>query len=267
MSFSRTLLAAAIAALVPAVAASAATVTIGYTNVSGGSSTGSPIGGPYQSAASAQASFLSTLGTTYVEDFQDWTVNSTVGNNKALTFSGMYEGVVKVSASNGQGNKTVVNKGLLSNWGDFGGLASTSASDNIWLGVQSTTLTLTFESLVTNVGFLINDARDLGSGLINITYVDGTSTNLSLASLGASNGNLPNQNLYFIGLNDEMGIKSIAFSGASSSDGFGIDDLVIGSSLPSPGPGAPIPLPPAAWAGLVLTGLAAAHRKYKNRVA
>lgn len=263
MALNRSFLAVALlAGLIPAAASQAATITVGYTNLQGG---GTPIGAPLPSAAAARSAFLTTLSTTYVEDFEDWTVNSTVGNNKSLTLPG-YAGGVKVSASNNSNGKTTVTQGVLSNWGDFGGLASATPSTNKWLGVHSSLLTFTFETLVTNVGFLVNDARDLGTGTINVTWADGSSSNLPLATLGSANGNLSNQNLYFVGINNVAGISSISISGASNTDGFALDNLIIGNSAGLPG-ATPIPLPPAAYAGLALTGLVAGRRYLKNRYA
>lgn len=247
--------------LAAAIPAGAATISLGYTGTSG-----SPIGGPLPTAAAARTSFLGSItGNTFVEDFQDasWTNNAAVTSH-AMSFagpSGSLAGTYNLAANSG----TTVATGIPSanNWGSFGGLQqNATAAANKWLAVYSSVVTMTFAPGVDAIGFFLNDVADLKK-TITVTFTSGQSTSIQLGS-AVTNGALANQNLYFVGLSGAGSLSSVTISGASGSDGIGLDDVIVGKSSPLNAVAA-VPLPSSALSGAALLAGVAVRRRIRRK--
>jgi len=259
MTMKLSILAALVMAAIPA-ASFAATVYVGHQGV------GTPLVNPgaqnfsgAAGAADARTAFLGGLTDVYKEDFQDsaWTNNLSVSTSRAMTFSNgvnTLPGTYSVSAT-GAGSATV-QTGVLSNWGDFRGLATTPASTNKWLGIHNSLVTMLLNPGQSAVGFFLNDVRDQIQRNVTVSWVDGSTTSVLL---GSNSGLMGNQNLYFVGFKSDRAITSVSISGASADDGIALDEVIVGSSLLAGSPVA-IPLPGSAAAGLGLMAVCGMRR-------
>jgi hypothetical protein len=258
MSLKYSMLVAAVLAAVPTVVG-AATVYVGHQG------TGTPIANANAinfsgatGAADARSAFLSGLTSVFKEDFQDsaWTQNLSITTSRALTFSdgvNSLPGTYSIRAT-GSGTATV-QTGVLSNWGDFQGLATTPAASNKWLGIHNSLVTMLLNPGQSAVGFFLNDVRDQQTRNVTVSWADGSTTSVLL---GSNSGLLGNQNLYFVGMKSNQAITSVSIAGAGSSDGIALDEVIVGTAL-SGGP-TPIPLPASAVSGLGLMALMATRR-------
>lgn len=252
MKMKSSILAALVLAAIPA-SSFAATVFVGYQG------TGTPIANPGANnytgatgAADARTAFLSGLTSVYKEDFQDsaWTDNLSITTSRTMTFSDGVNPLAGAYSIRATGSGTaVVETGIpaANNWGNFQGLATTPAATNKWLAIHNSLVTMLLNPGQNAVGFFLNDVRDQSQRDVTVTWANGSSTSVTL---GTNSGLLGNQNLYFVGMKSELAITSVSISGATQSDGIGLDEVIVGSSA-SGGPTA-IPLPTSAVAGLGL---------------
>jgi hypothetical protein len=196
--------------------------------------TSTPNGVVSGDALNARNSFIGALTSYSTEGFESFGMNQT-----PLTLS--FQGSAGTSAAtlSGVGN-TDVNRGNT--------FATSGSKEFIAYG----TSTIDFASPVSAFGFYATDVADLG-GFLTVLINGGSSGSYNLVSSGAGS----NGNLLFFGITSVDPITSITFSGASSSDGIGLDDLTVGNVAAVP--------EPATWAmfigGFVAVGGAMRRRR------
>jgi len=198
----------------------------GYTASPGGLVTGE--------AKDAHDAFISSLASTSVENLESYSAGSSFP--KSLTFSG----------TAGDIGATISGPGTVS--GSFNNLFPTSGTKQI---TTFGDLSLAFAIPVYAFGFYATDATDYGAAL-SVTFNNG-----SIGSYQLTSGTLPTGNLLFFGVTSDSGISSVRLLGAKNTDGFGYDDLTVGSPAAVP--------EPATWAmfigGFGLIGAAMRRRR------
>lgn len=179
-------------------------------------------------AADARAAFLLGLSNGFKEDFQDssWTNAFSLATARPLSFSdgvNTLAGTYTIQSSGGGTTSVQVGVPAANNWGDFQGLATNPASTNKWIGMFSPTVTISLNPGQSAIGFFLNDVRDQQARNVTVSWADG---NVTSVLLGANSGLLGNQNLYFVGMKSASAITSVVISGASSSDGIALDEII-----------------------------------------
>jgi hypothetical protein len=116
-------------------------------------------------------------------------------------------------------------------------------------------LSIAFANPTYAFGFYATDVSDLGAAL-TVTFNDGASGSYQVTSVSGR----PTGSLLFFGVTSDDAISSVSFKGAKVTDGFGFDDLTIGTTAAVP--------EPATWAmfisGFGLIGGAMRRREKRN---
>jgi hypothetical protein len=179
-------------------------------------------------AAQAQQDFLSNFDNIYTEDFEDYTLGQQASEENPIVLDF------------GSSTATLTGGGVIRN-ADFNGLHATSG-ENYWSltfaeQVQDT-YSIDFNQAQAAFGFYATDMGDAGNNdfKLKFTFEDETTETFDIAH-GQTNA----AELYFGYLNTDKLFTSVEFlaNGPISQDGFGLDDVTIGTidqvtSVPEP---------------------------------
>ncbi|MGB3402410.1 MAG: PEP-CTERM sorting domain-containing protein [Microcoleaceae cyanobacterium] len=179
-------------------------------------------------AAQAQQDFLSNFDNIYIEDFEDFTVGEQASEQNPIVLDF------------GLSTATLTGGGAVRG-AEFNGLHATS-EDNYWSltygeDVQDT-YSIDFSQAQAAFGFYATDMGDAGKNdfKLKFTFEDETTEIVDIAH-GKTNA----AELYFGYLNTDKLFTSVEFlaNGPISQDGFGLDDVTIGTidqvtSVPEP---------------------------------
>ena len=176
--------------------------------------TGVPNGVVSGDAKAAHDAFVGSLVTSSVEDFESFAVG------QALPLSLSFEGSAGTVAA------TVTGQGAVRE--AFNGLFPTSPSRELY---ASGDLSIAFANPTYAFGFYATDVSDLGAAL-TVTFNGGASGSYQVTSAAGR----PSGNLLFFGITSDQAISSVSLTGATAADGFGFDDLTIGTTAAVPEP-------------------------------
>jgi hypothetical protein len=142
---------------------------------------------------------------------------------------------------------TLSNNGIVNNFRDRGRFNTTAGGSNYYQVVTGNDFQIEFSTDVAAFGFYGTDIGDFQGQLV-IEFYDENDNLLFSEDVGASGA--PNENILFYGIVADSAFRSVRFSAIGGNDGFGFDDMIVGTASPGTNP---VPLPAAGW--LLLSGV------------
>lgn len=202
-------------------------------------------------AVAAEANFLAKLKTSTTEGFESFTAGSGSQNPTINTSVGSFtQDVAGVGGQCSTGGFTcsggvAVLDTLTSPFGGRFPTPDAGPTNKNWLdSMDSQEMTFSLNPGNNAVGFYITDPNDVG-GRLTVGGVSFTFTDIFGSALG-------NGNVFYVSLFDEAGLGDITFYANAKKDGYGIDNVTVGT-VPEPGT--------LALLGLGLAGIGVMRRK------
>lgn len=193
-------------------------------------------------AEAAEATFLSFLKDTTTETFEGFTaatssadqsvtINTSVGSFEQLMTGGDYASEsCNADGFSCLGGLAILNQDTSPFDGRFP--MPTDAANTNWLdSMDSQEVQFSLAGLFTAVGFYLTDPNDVG-GLMDIVFADASSATFDLSNVFT--GAHSSGGAYYLGFMSDMAITSLVFRSNDENDGFGIDNVTVGT-VPEPG--------------------------------
>jgi hypothetical protein len=203
-------------------------------------------------ANAAEASFLASLtGPSITENFDSMTADNSVSYPVIVTSFGVAGQITPAGSPNVRNNPVDGLKILDAETTPYSGRFAISGSN--WLDSNdSQEMGLGFLEGFNSVGFYITDANDV-NGRMSLTLIDGTEEEVNFDDIFKSSES--NGSVFYINLYSDVGIGALYFASNAPDDGFGLDDITVGTQVPEPGS--------LALLGMGLVGLGFTRRHVK----
>ncbi|WP_299437722.1 VPLPA-CTERM sorting domain-containing protein [uncultured Rhodospira sp.] len=202
--------------------------------------------GEYATYRGHETTFWTGKILKYEEDFED----ETLGVSETIATSGPGVGTFTSTVA-GQHDKKI---GIFDQTGPQDGYNAAShgrydvtngiSNNGRWLdSYDSKEVTWTLTSLTSfdSISFWMTDVNDVNGSL---TFNEGAGSTETIIEFPGAGGSASNASLFFISIVLDAAVTEFTFEAASSTDGWGIDDIKVGAT----------PLPAAAWFMLTALG-------------